>query len=114
MAWLWVVLLACVASSSSSPSTALGKMLEDDKVKPLAEFLTPASCEHCADDIEDVLHNCQTPFVFVSPECVGALVYAAKDCGQCLCEVVAEQLPEDEVPQLCPYCAMLAVCTPDC
>merc|ERR1711971_210812 len=90
-------------------SKGLSKLItEEDKFHLLTEFLTPASCETCANDIEDVLHNCNFPIHqiddFVSPECVGALVYAARDCSLCLCEVVAEQLPEEERPSLCPFC----------
>merc|ERR1719220_93468 len=84
-----------------------------DKFHLLTEFLTPASCSSCADDIEDVLHNCKVYIDnFVSPECIGALVFAARDCTLCLCEVVAEQLPEEDKPQLCPFCPDLPLCTP--
>ncbi|XP_023334559.1 uncharacterized protein LOC111706035 [Eurytemora carolleeae] len=72
-------------------------------------YILPESCSKCSDDIEDILHYC----TYASPECIGALVYAKRDCIQCICEVVTDGLNDDISSQLCPICPQLPICSPE-
>jgi len=72
-------------------------------------YVLPEICTTCSKDVEHVLQNCRGLYE-LPIECVGALVYAARDCLACLCEVVSAGLEPGLSEFLCPVCPQLDVC----